>query len=295
MKLAALFFVSLTTLAFGSLRAPPCVACGTSPRAAAASFTVLSYNVHGLASILVDDDPEARMPRISSRLNAYDVALLQESWTYAEGLASLATHPVKERSGSASPGMLFQSGLATFARPRLRAVTRAPLGACAGWLGGANDCLASKGFLRVRLELASGVEVDFWNLHLDAGGDESDRAARAVQLDRLAAKVREISRDGALVIAGDFNLHESNAADRALLARFASGLALVDSGARASADGAFAGKRIDFILYRGGAGLALEPLEVGEAREFYDGPTPQSDHPALFARFGVNGVEVSGP
>ena len=49
---------------------------------------MLTYNVHGLASILVDDDPEARMPQISSRLNAYDVALLQESWTYGEALAS---------------------------------------------------------------------------------------------------------------------------------------------------------------------------------------------------------------
>ncbi|MGH7290609.1 MAG: endonuclease/exonuclease/phosphatase family protein [Myxococcota bacterium] len=255
---------------------------------AALVLSVLSYNVHGLASILVDDDPEARMPRISSRLNAYDVALIQESWTYGEALAASATHPVKERSGEADPGLFFQSGLALFARPPLRAVTRAPLGACAGWLGGANDCFAHKGFLRVRLELASGVEVDFWTLHLDAGGDESDRAARAIQLDRLAARVREISSDGPLVIAGDFNLQESNAADHALLERFSSGLALRDSGARASADGAFPAKHIDYILYRSGAGVALEPLEVGEAREFSDGPTPLSDHPALFARFAVS-------
>jgi endonuclease/exonuclease/phosphatase family metal-dependent hydrolase len=255
---------------------------------AALVLSVLTYNVHGLASILVDDDPEARMPQISWRLNAYDVALIQESWTYGELLASRATHPVKERNGAADPGMLFQSGLAVFARPPLRAVTRAPLGACAGWLGGANDCFAHKGFLRVRLALARGVEVDFWTLHLDAGGDESDRAARAIQLDRLAARVHEISADGPLVIAGDFNLEESNAADRALLTSFSSGLALRDSGARAAADGRFPAKHIDFILYRSGGGIALEPLDAGEAREFSDGPTPLSDHPALFARFAVS-------
>jgi endonuclease/exonuclease/phosphatase family metal-dependent hydrolase len=253
------------------------------------SLSVLTYNVHGLASFLVDDDPEARMPEISSRLNAYDVALLQESWTYGEALGSRATHAVKERSGAFDPGMLLQSGLATFARPRLRAVTRAPLGACAGWLGGANDCLASKGFLRVRLALADGVEIDFWTTHLDAGQDEADRAARAVQLERLAARVRELSHDGALVIAGDFNLDEANTADRALLDRFSSDLALRDSGALAAADGAFAAKNIDFILYRSGGGVELELLEAGEAREFSDGPSPLSDHPALFARFAVSG------
>ena len=254
---------------------------------AALLISVLSYNVHGLPSLVVADDPEARMPEISARLNGYDVALLQESWAYGEALDASATHAVKERSGGVDTGMFFQTGLATFARPRLRAVTRGSLGACAGWVDGANDCFADKGFLRVRLALPNGVELDFWNLHLDAGAAASDRAARDTQLRRLVRRVRGVSREGALVIAGDFNLDDGNAADRALLERFARELGLADSGARAAADGPFAHKHIDFILYRGGAGVALAPEEVGEAREFSDGPTPQSDHPALFARFRV--------
>ena len=51
---------------------------------AALLITVQSYNVHGLPSLVVADDPEARMPEISSRLNRYDVAPVQESWTYRE-------------------------------------------------------------------------------------------------------------------------------------------------------------------------------------------------------------------
>jgi hypothetical protein len=256
---------------------------------------VLSYNVHGLADILVDDDPVARMPAISERLNRYDVALVQESWAYGEALDAKVTHAVVERSGRVDPDLLFQTGLVTFARPRLRAVSRDSLGACAGWLGGANDCLADKGFLRVRLALANGAEVDFWNLHLDAGRDESDRRARAIQLETLAARVRKVSRDGPLVIAGDFNLDESNEADRALLERFTRALALVDSGARAADDGPFAAKRIDYILYRSGAGVALASVEAGEAREFSDGATPLSDHPALFARIRITDAEASDP
>jgi endonuclease/exonuclease/phosphatase family metal-dependent hydrolase len=262
---------------------------------AALLITVLSYNVHGLPSLLVADDPEARMPEISSRLNRYDVALVQESWAYGAALGAQATHATKERSGGVDTGMFFQTGLATFARPRLRAVTRGSLGACAGWLDRANDCFADKGFLRVRLALANGAELDFWNLHLDAGDDETDRDARDRQLARLVLRVRETSADGPLVIAGDFNLDAANPADRALFERFTSALALIDSGAHAATDGVFAHERIDYILYRSGAGVALAPVEAGEAREFSNGPTPLSDHPALFARIRVSDERPTDP
>jgi endonuclease/exonuclease/phosphatase family metal-dependent hydrolase len=260
---------------------------------AALLLTVLSYNVHGLPDLLVADAPASRMPEISQRLNAYDVALVQESWSYFEALGAQATHPVVERNGGADTGLFFQTGLATFARPRLRAVTRGSLGACAGWLDRANDCFADKGFLRVRLALENGAELDVWNLHLDAGDDGTDREARDVQLRRLATRVQALSGAGALVIAGDFNLDETNPADRTLLARLRDELSLSDSGARAAADGPFAHKHIDFILYRSGAGVVLEPVAAGEAREFSDGPTPLSDHPALFARLRVSAA--SGP
>jgi endonuclease/exonuclease/phosphatase family metal-dependent hydrolase len=253
---------------------------------AALVISVLSYNVHGLPSFAVDDDPAARMPQISQRLNAYDVALLQEDWTWFAALDSAATHPLKERGGGADPP-LFHSGLSSFARARLVDATRESLGACSGWLGGANDCLADKGFLRLRLRLGDGAVVDFWNLHLDAGSGDADRAARAVQLERLAERMRALSDGAAVVVAGDFNLQETNPADRALLGRFAAALALSDTGARSAPDGRFAAKRIDFILYRGASQVALEPLEAGEAREFANGATPLSDHPALYARFRV--------
>jgi hypothetical protein len=262
---------------------------------AALVVTVLCYNVRGLPDLVAGDDPASRMRAISQRLDTYDVALVQESWAHGEILAAQAGHATRERSGGVDTGLLFQTGLATFARPRLRAVTRGSLGACAGWLGGANDCLADKGFLRVRLRLENGAEVDFWNLHLDAGRGAADREARDAQLRRLAERVGRVSGSGALVVAGDFNLDETDDADRALLSRFAGELGLRDSGARSDPDGAFASKRIDFILYRSGAGVALEPEATGEAREFAEGPTPLSDHPALYARLRVSGRSASGP
>ena len=256
-------------------------------------IAVLSYNVHGLNHWIVDDDPEARMPEISARLNAYDVALIQESWTYWDALAARATHPVRERGNGPNPGTFFQTGLASFARPAFVAVSRGSLGACSGWIGGANDCLADKGYLRLRLRLANGIALDFWNLHLDAGDADDDRAARASQLDSLVARVRALSGERAVVVAGDFNLSAENAADHALLERFRAALGLRDSGARAAADGAFARKHIDYILYREGPGVSLAPVEVGEAREFSDLAAPLSDHPAIFAR--LRAAPTSGP
>ncbi|MFI5316698.1 MAG: endonuclease/exonuclease/phosphatase family protein [Myxococcota bacterium] len=261
--------------------------------ALAVVVAVLTYNVHGLDRLVVDDDPEARMPAISARLNRYDVALLQESWTYYGALARLASHPVRERGNGPDPGTFFQSGLASFARPAFLAVSRGSLGACSGWIGGANDCLADKGYLRLRLRLANGVALDFWNLHLDAGDSDDDRAARAAQLQSLEKRVGELSGSGPLVVAGDFNLAEDSAADRALLERFRAVLALADSGARPARDGRFGEKNIDYILYREGAGVSLTPLEVGEAREFSAAEAPLSDHPALFARLRV--TPPSGP
>jgi endonuclease/exonuclease/phosphatase family metal-dependent hydrolase len=247
-------------------------------------IAVLSYNVHGLNHWLVSDDPEARMPEISSRLERYDVALMQESWDYFDLLASHLTHPVRERGGGPQAGMFGQSGLVTFARPRLVALNRESLGACSGWLGGANDCWADKGFLRLRLRLANGVEADFYTLHLDAGRGDDDRAARALQLDHLARRVQSLSGDGPLVVAGDFNSDASNDADRGLLDRFRESLRLADTGARRADDGRFADERIDYIFYRAGGGVAIEPVAVGEAREFELRHAPLSDHPALFAR-----------
>ena len=70
--------------------------------------------------------------------------------------------------------------------PVPKEVTREYLGACHGWLRYANDCLASKGVLRVRVRLPDGGEIDLYDTHLDAGTDEEDRAARWAQLRRWA-------------------------------------------------------------------------------------------------------------
>ena len=264
-------------------------------RAEPVELAVLSYNTHGLAAWVAGDDPEARFPEISRRLNGYDVALIQEDWEYHELLRKHAVHRVIERGNSAQLLMGViplknGSGLTSLVRLEPDAVTRVvrePYDICSGWLSGANDCLATKGFLLVRLRLAPGVEVDVVQTHMDAGRGADDRRARQLQLARLSERLGEISAGRALVVAGDFNLNHAEPEDRELLEWFMPELGLADSGARPQGP---AWKRIDYILYRSGEDVALELAEAGEALEFVHDGQPLSDHPALFARLRLRSV-----
>ncbi len=255
-------------------------------------LSVLSYNTHGLAGWIVDDEPAIRFPQISRLLNGYDVALIQEDWSWHEELVAAAEHPVIEM-GNGSRFWIADfipifggSGLTSFvraAREDVLEVTREAYGSCSGWLGGANDCLGSKGFLRVRLRLAPGAELDVYQTHLDAGDAAGDEAARGEQLAQLRRRIAQLSGDGALILAGDFNLHSERPAQRAILDEFVASLGLLDSGA-APVDPA-QWERLDYIFYRSGGGVRLEVVSAGQALEFQHQGRPLSDHPALFSRF----------
>jgi endonuclease/exonuclease/phosphatase family metal-dependent hydrolase len=253
----------------------------------AAEFDLLSYNVHGLPSWIAGDAPELRTPEIARLAEPYDVVLIQEDWSYHDLLAAGTTHDTVERGNGSRFAIaewlpLFGgSGLTLLARTDVTGSDHGHYSACSGWLGGANDCLATKGWLRVRLRFGS-HEVDLYNTHLDAGESDEDRAARRVQLDELAAAIEAKSADVPVVLAGDFNLRHANVEDRALLDRLLERTGLQDSGAR----GPDPTRHLDYILYRGAATSRLEAISADEASEFErsDG-TPLSDHPALKARF----------
>lgn len=269
------------------------VALAGSARAEPVELSLLSYNTHGLASWIVDDEPELRFPRISALLDAYDVALIQEDWSHHEALVEAASHQLIERGNDSRLWLarilpIFGgSGLTTLVRSRawLVQIGKEPYGVCAGWLGGANDCFATKGFLYVRLRFSGGRVLDIYQTHLDAGGSAEDQAAREHQLAQLAHRIRSLSEDGPLVLAGDFNLRAEVPEQRAALDAFTQSLALRDSGAGPAPGSGW--RTLDYVFYRPGRDVELELLEAGEALEFRDGATPLSDHPALYARFRI--------
>ena len=268
------------------------------PAAAGETLSVVSYNVHGLPAWIAGDDPAARMPAIGPRLARYDVALVQEDWSYGERLAESTGLALRVAGNAARSAWLRSlsffcgacgSGLALFSklgRERLLSAEALPYDLCADWITSANDCWATKGFVFARLRLHSGAELDVVNTHLEAGDGEADLAVREQQLEILGRFLAARSAGRALVLGGDLNLPFDDARQRAAVERFAAALGLSDAGARPAEPGRWE-KRLDYILWRSGEGTGLSLLEAGEDGGFSRGGAPLSDHPAVFARFRV--------
>jgi endonuclease/exonuclease/phosphatase family metal-dependent hydrolase len=276
------------------------VAASPAARAEPASveLRVVTYNTHGLPSWIAGDEPERRFPEIARRLQGYDVALLQEDFAYHEPLrAGLPGFVLERGNESRFRGSLFcalacdGSGL-TFAtrlpRSALVELDSVAYLACSGWVGGANDCLATKGFQHARLLLPGGLELHLVNTHLDAGRAPADRAARRTQLERLRRRLERTAAGAALVLGGDLNLDAADPRDAALRDEFARALGLADTGAAPAPGGPW--RRLDYLYRRDGAAVLVQVLEAGEAREFSDGARPLSDHPALSVRLRVRPV-----
>lgn len=274
---------------------------GCVPAAAAeptVEISVLSYNTHGLASWVAGDDPESRFPRIGELANRYDVVLVQEDFAHHERLLPSLRHGVVVRGNESRFGgwlcpVCAGSGLTFLARwpDAVQRLVNTPYGVCSGWLGGASDCFATKGFQYVRLRLPGGAELDFVNTHLDAGGAQEDRDARRQQLDALQRHLQRSAAGRALVVAGDFNLDAVVPEDAALRDGFADALGLTDSGARPATGTDW--KRLDYIYVRDGEDTTLEILSAGEDGGFVHGGLPLSDHPAIFTRLRVR--PMAGP
>ena len=258
----------------------------------AVEFSVLSYNTHGLPAWVAGDDPERRFPKIGALARAYDVTLFQEDFAHHPRLREGAGDLLLERGNlsrfrdSAVCLVLCEGSGLTFAMrlPRgwLEGVASRAYDACSGWLGGANDCLATKGFQHARVVLGGRFEVHFVNTHLDAGRAPEDRDARRAQLAGLRGYLEREAAGAPLVLGGDLNLDAADPADAALRDEFVAALGLRDTGAAAAPGSPW--QRLDYLYRRDGAEVRVELLEAGEAREFVDAGAPLSDHPAIFAR-----------
>jgi hypothetical protein len=271
-------------------------------------LSVLSYNTRGLPEFAARDGAAERHRRIGPLLNGYDLVLLQEDFVHHEELLAGVEHPLVVRGngpqsfvpGYASwicpwcgSGLTILAGLAP---ERLLEVDRIPFGVCAGWIFRRLDCWASKGFLRVRLELAPGIELDVYDLHLDAGMTREDRYARARQLEILGDHARRASEGRALVVAGDFNVWSALEDDHLQLEAFALALGL----RRAAVPPVTRGyPGVDRIYYRSGRDVRVEVLGASVEKAFVDDEgRPLSDHEAIQARLRISRIEhgdVAGP
>lgn len=151
--------------------------------------------------------------------------------------------------------------------------------------GGSADCGAQKGFSVTTTELATGVTVDVYNLHADAGGHPNDIDTRRQNFDQLVSFINDHSLGRAVILGGDTNLRTGpGARDDETWTVFLRDAGLTDV-CEVVDCGADAGK-IDKFAFRSGGGTKIVPQSHEFEREkFVHDDKPLSDHDALAVRF----------
>jgi endonuclease/exonuclease/phosphatase family metal-dependent hydrolase len=245
----------------------------TSPSARRGRLHLATYNVAGLPEGVSLVHPVATLPRVGKLLNAYDLALVQEDFAYPELLRKNLHLPYRSAPFVRGEALHFGDGLSQFGRLPFGETTRVPWSSCHGVVDSYFDCLTPKGLAFIRVEVSPGLFVDVYDVHLDAGAAAGDRAARAVQLAQLMGAIRERSGDRAVVVAGDFNLTES---ERPSLLALGASVGLVDVCAQLSCPEPW---RLDRVLTRSSRKLSLQPRNWRTDRSFRDAKgQPLSDH-----------------
>ena len=267
--------------------------CFISTNLSSEEIKILVYNTHGLPSAFAGDEPEERFPLIGKKAKGYQLSLLQEDFAHHELLLkSLNKESVALRGNDNNKSLCpFCSGsgltmISNLEKEWQLEINSEAFNSCSGWLGGLNDCFASKGFQLARIQTPSGKYMFILNTHLDAGRSTSDRKVRAEQLNQILTKVKQVTAGEALIVAGDLNLRWNDPKDRALLENFMTDLSLKDSIKGTQSERGWA--ILDYILYRNGQTTSLEVIEVGEDLGFKYENGQLSDHPALFIRMLIN-------
>lgn len=251
------------------------------PAPASGEFSLLTYNVAGLPQGVSASNPEKNIPLISPLLNKFDLALVQEDFYYHEQLRAQAQHPYQSIPKAPAAQFTDGDGLNQFSDFPFANFLREPWQHCSN--DDASDCLAKKGFSAAETEIAPGIIIDVYNLHLDAGGTAEDITARERQIEQLIRRVQARSAGRAVIIAGDTNLRtDSRREDDVMLETLLTELDLSDA-CRALGCGI---EQIDRVLFRSSDELTLSPLSWQLDPDFVDeSGRSLSDHPAVSVVF----------
>jgi endonuclease/exonuclease/phosphatase family metal-dependent hydrolase len=243
-------------------------------------FEIVTYNVAGLPEGLSNVHPTESLPLVGALLNKFDVALVQEDFAYPELLRQRLLLPYRSAPFVRGKELHFGDGLSLFSRLPLGDVARSPWAACHGVVDSYFDCLTPKGFASSRLELSTGVFIDVYNVHLDAGASDGDVRARHVQLRQLTDAIRASSAARTVVVGGDFNLTTQE------LAGFRQSMRSI--GLADACDELRCGqpRRLDRVLFRSGDNVKLKSRAWRLAAGFRDPHgRPLSDHEPVVVAF----------
>lgn len=180
---------------------------------AAQTITVLTMNVAGLPSA-VNGNGEGDKKQNSLDIGTafangkFDVIHAQEDFNYHAYIYSTDTHPFRTAT---SGGVPFGSGLNTLSNFAFSNLQRTKWNKC--YLN-EGDCLTPKGFTFMTITFDDGKEVDFYNLHADAGDQTGDGQARVSNLAQVAQAISDNSADRAVIVMGDTNCRYTRSMDK---------------------------------------------------------------------------------
>ena len=251
---------------------------------------ILTYNIHGLSPIFAGDKPKERIPSILDKSKGFDIILLQENWIFsneeiAEELSGYEIM-VSNKSKFKNPIKCLLnpngSGLSIGVKDSISLLNldEYSFDGCSGWLFRANDCLATKGFQRISIQI-DGERLDIYNTHLDAGEHPNDIDVRIAQLESLKEYINSYSLSYPLIIAGDMNINLLNIQSRELINRFMIDLNLkmIDWSIEITDNNSI----LDYMFYRGSELVEVSLINGGVNQDLLG----LSDHPPISGLFNI--------
>ncbi len=244
-------------------------------------FSLLTYNIAGLPQGISSSNPQKNTPEIAVKVNAFDIVVVQEDFFYHLFMQYGDGHPY-ESEHDYCHGTLGD-GLNRFSFCEITEHERTSWDACFGYLDFASDCLTPKGFSVATHEIAPGIFIDIYNLHMDAGSSTGDHEARIVGVSQLIEKIQTFSDGKAVIVTGDFNMRYDDPDDNTNLQQLISETSIVD----VCSELGIGEDRIDKIYFRNSANIILTPTAYNVetvlfADEFGE---PLSDHDAVSVHF----------
>jgi len=254
--------------------APPAAAPPPAAEQVTKTIKLLTYNVAGLPQGLSSSSPAQNTAKISPKLNAFDLVLVQEDFSYHQDLISQANHPHKTPAMNAPSPTDLGDGLNVLSRYAFSGLTRTKWSKCNGIFDQKNDCLTSKGFSAMTIDLGDGMLVDVYDMHFDAGRSDGDAKARDAQVKQLADTILAKSKDRAVIVAGDTNMKASD--ETTLQAMLTAGPLECACRTMKCAET----ERIDRVMLRSSSSLKLAAKSWAVDLTFVDSSTgePLSDH-----------------
>lgn len=171
------------------------------------NLNIVSFNIHGFGKIISGFDVKNKINLIIENIFDNDIILIQENWKYYDLIKDkLVDHKLlfsSERKNIFS----YSSGLFIGLNKEIDIIDNKHIfyNDCNGVIFNGNDCIASKGFIFLRIDYLDKT-IDIYNTHLDSGHSKKDYTARINQLNYLKEYIISNSLNNSLIICGDFNI-----------------------------------------------------------------------------------------